>query len=343
MLHTFWVFMLSLLLLLLFAGALSPLWIRKEQPRVFYSRIFKWFILGGGIVLVSVVIWTILSDYLVGRTESRTLATLAVFFSVILVGAGSNILYELSLKRHMEQLQTEKLRQRYPYSPWRWSRRWRSNRIEYSDNAEITFSYLVMAIIIAGIALSIFLNREEILKHFYENRMDSLVILYILVMGVFFSVRFAMSSTHRWRKFKRSSFVMSTFPGVIGGKLEGEIQTRCRRVPCNGFDLKLSCVEMDIAFRKSSHNITETVLWESKKKVHIHDIRMGPCGIAFPVSFNIPENTVETDIVSRERRIHWVLRADGTGDEHCLSAVFKVPVFRIRSEHFDNNLASSHI
>jgi hypothetical protein len=183
---------------------------------------------------------------------------------------------------------------------------------------------------------------EGILKRFQENRMDSLVILYILVMGVIFSITFAVSSTHRWRKFKRSCFVMSTFPGVIGGKLEGEIQTRCRRVPCNGFDLELSCIEMDISFRKSIHNITETVLWQSRKKVQIHDIRMGPCGIAFPVSFNIPENTEETDFVSRDRRIQWVLKADGTGEEHCLSAVFKVPVFRVRHGQLDNNLTASH-
>jgi len=71
--------MLSFLLLLLFAGALSPLWIRKGENRVFYARIFEWFILSGGILVVSVVIWTILSDYLVGRTESRMLITLASF------------------------------------------------------------------------------------------------------------------------------------------------------------------------------------------------------------------------------------------------------------------------
>jgi len=333
--------MLSFLLFLLFAGALSPLWIRKEQTRVSYARIFKWCALGGGIVLVSVVIWTGLSDYLIDRTESRTLVTLAVFFSVILIGAGSNMLYELSIKRHIERLEIKKLRQRYPASPWKWSKRWRSNRIEYSDKAEIIFSYLTTAIIIAGIALSFFLDKEGILKRFQENRMDSLVILYILVMAALFSVRFAVSSTHRWRKFKRSSFVMSTFPGVIGGKLEGEIQTRCRRVPCSGFDLQLSCIEMDISFRKSIHSITETVLWEAKKKVQIDNIRMGPYGISFPVSFNIPANTEETDTVSRDRRVHWVLKAHGTGDEHCISAVFKVPVFRVRLEHLDNNLTSS--
>ena len=313
----------------------------KEQPRVFYARNFKRFTLGGGIVLVSIGVWTGFSDLLIGRTESRTLVTLAVFFSIIVVGACSNMLYELSIKKHMEQIETKKLIQRYPDSPWRWSKRWRSNRIEYSDKGEIIFSYLTTAIIITGIALGFFLNREGILKHFQEDRMDSLVILYILVMGVLFSARFAVNATNRWRKFKRSSFVMSTFPGVIGGKLEGEIQTRRRRVPCSGFDLKLSCIEMDISFRKSIHSITETVLWESDKKVQIDNIRMGPCGISFPVSFNIPLKTEETDTVSRDRRIHWILTAHGIGDEHCLSVAFKVPVFSERLENPDNNLTSS--
>jgi hypothetical protein len=331
--------MLSFLLFLFFAGALSPLWIRKEQTRIFYARIFTWFTLSGGIALVS-IIWISLSDFLSGRTESRTLVMLAVF-TIIIVGVGGNMLYELSIKKHVELIETKKLRQRYPDSPWKWSRRWRSNRIEYSDKGEIIFSYLLMAIIITLIPLSLLLNTEGILKRFYENRMDSLVILYILVMAVIFSVRFAVNSTIRWQKFKRSSFVMSTFPGVIGGQLEGEIQTRCKRVPCEGFDLKLSCIEMDITFRKSFHSITETVLWESEKNVRVDNIRMGPYGIAFPVSFNIPLNTEETDTVSRDRRIHWVLTAHGTGEENCLSAVFKVPVFRVRHEHLDNNLTAS--
>jgi len=335
--HTLAVIVLSFILFLFIAGTLSPLWIRKEQARVFYARIFIWFTLGSGVVLVSIIIWAGLSNYLSGRAESRTLVTLAVF-TIIVICSVSYLLYELPFKRHMERLETEKLIQLYPDSPWKWSKRWGSNRIEYSDKGEIIFSYLLTAIIITGIVLSFFLNAEGIVKRFHENRLDSLIILYILVMGTLFAVRFAVHSTNRWRKFKRSSFVMSTFPGVIGGKLEGEIQTRSKRVPCDGFDLKLSCIEMDITFRKSFHSITETVLWESEKKVRIDNIRMGPWGISFPVSFNIPVNTEETDTVSRDRRIHWVLTAHGTGDDHCLSAVFKVPVFRVTNQHLVNNL-----
>lgn len=338
--HTLTVIALSFLLFLFIAGALSPRWIRKEETRVYYARIFTWFSLGGGIILVGIILWTGLNDYLGGRTESRTLVMLMVF-TIILVSAGSSMLYELSLKRHMELFETEKLRQSYPDSPWKWSRRWQNNRIEYSDKSEMIFSYFVAAIIITVIPLSFLLNTEGILKRFYENRMDSLIILYILVMGVIFSVRYAVNSTIRWQKFKRAFFVMSALPGVIGGKLEGEIQTRCRRVPCDGFDVKLSCVEMDITFRKSFHGIPETVLWESEKNVRIDNIRMGPWGISFPVSFNIPINTEETDTVSRDRRIHWVLTANSVDEQHCLSAVFKVPVFRMTEEKTDTKLNSS--
>ncbi|MBS1115233.1 MAG: hypothetical protein H6Q94_962 [Nitrospirae bacterium] len=330
--HTLAVIVLSFILFLFIAGTLSPLWIRKEQARVFYARIFTWFTLGSGVVLVSIIIWAGLSNYLSGRAESRTLVTLAVF-TIIVICSVSYLLYELPFKRHMERLETEKLIQLYPDSPWKWSKRWGSNRIEYSDKGEIIFSYLLTAIIITGIVLSFFLNAEGIVKRFHENRLDSLIILYILVMGTLFAVRFAVHSTNRWRKFKRSSFVMSTFPGVIGGKLEGEIQTRSKRVPCDGFDLKLSCIEMDITFRQSFHNITETVLWESEKKVRIDNIRMGPCGISFPVSFNIPVTTEETDTLSRERRVYWLLTAHCSGEDHGFSAAFKVPVFRVTKHH----------
>ena len=329
--HTLGVIILCFLLLLFLAGAFSPLWVRKEQTREFLARIFVWFVLTGGIVFGGVIIWNGLSDYFSGSTESQWKIMLAVF-AFILIGAGSNVLYELSIKRHMELIETKKLRQQYPHSPWKWNKRWRSNRIEYSDKSELIFSYLITAIIISLVLIFV-LRTEQILKSFQENRLDSLVFLYVLVIGVLFAVRFAVTSTIRWWKFKRASFVMSTFPGVIGGKLEGEIQTRSRHVPCNGFDLKLSCIEMDITFRKSLQSITETVLWESGKNVRIENVRMGPFGIAFPVSFIIPANKEETDTASRDRRVHWVLTANGTGNDCCFTAIFKVPVFRVTEDN----------
>jgi hypothetical protein len=331
--------MLCFLTVLFFISAFFHLWVREEQKRIFLAKIFMWFILGGGIILGGITIWTGLHDFFNDRSETQTVVMLAVF-AFILIGVGSNIVYELSIKRHMELLEMKNLRQQYPDSPWKWSRRWRSNRIEYSDKSELIFSYLIAAIIVAGVGLMFVFRTEEVLRRFHENRLDSLVILYVLVMGALFAVRFAVNSTVRWRNFKRASFVMSSFPAAIGGKLEGEIQTRSKHVPCEGFDLKLSCIEMDITFRKSFHSITETVLWESKKAVRIDDIRMGPFGIAFPVSFIIPSGTRETDSSSRDRRIQWVLTASGSGDDCCLTAVFKVPVFRVPKEHSVNRSLS---
>ena len=328
---------LSFLLLLFLAGASSPLWIRKEKTREFLARTFVWFVPAGCIVFGGVIIWTGLNDYFSGRMESQWTIISAVL-AVSLVCAGSNILYEFSIKRRMELLDMQRLRQQYPDSPWKWSSRWRSNTIEYSDKGEMIFSYLITAIMITGIALSYFIRKEDILKSFQENRTDSLVTLYMLVIGALFAVRYAVTSTTRWRKFKRSSFCMTTFPGVIGGKLEGEIQTRSRHIPCDGFDLKLACIEMDITFRTSFHSITEKVLWESTKNVSIEDVRMGPFGIAFPVSFSIPADMEESDTSSRDRRVHWVLTANGKGDDCCLAAVFKVPVFRVSKEGNGNEI-----
>jgi hypothetical protein len=327
--HTLAVSILSFLLLLFLAGASSPLWIRNKQTREFLARIFVWIVPAGCIVFGGVIIWTGLNDYFSGATESRWTIISAVL-AVVLVSAGSNILYQFSIKQRMELSEMQKLRQDYPDSPWKWSRRWRSNTIEYSDKGEMIFSYLIATIVISGMALSYFTKKEEILKSFQENRLDSHIVLYMLVIGALFAVRYAVTSTIRWRKFKRAAFIMSTFPGVIGGKLEGEIQTRSRHVPCDGFDLKLSCIEMDITFRKSIHSIAEKVLWESKKNVRIENVRMGPFGIAFPVSFIIPANTEESDISSRDRRVHWVLTANGTGNDCCFSAVFRIPLFKIQ-------------
>ena len=330
--HTLAVIILSFLLLLFLAGAFSPLWIRKEQTREFLARIFVWLVLAGCIISGGVIIWTGLNDYFSGSTESEWKIMLAVF-TVVILGAGINILYEFFIKRRRELTELQRLRERYPESPRKWSRRWRSNTIEYSDKGEVIFSYLITGIMVTGLALSYFTRKAEVLKGFAETRTDSLVMLYIFVVGTLLAVRYAIMSTNRWRKCKRSSFIMSTFPGVIGGKLEGEIQTRSRHVPCNGFDLKLSCIEMDITFRRSFHSIEERVLWESEKKVRIESIRMGSGGIIFPVSFNIPVTTKETDTLSRERRVYWLLTAQGSGDEDGFSAAYRIPVFRTAWEH----------
>ena len=339
--HTLAVIILSILLVLFLAGASSPLWIRKERTHEFLAKIFLWFVPAGCIVFGGVIIWTGLNDYFSGAPESQWTIINAVL-AVILVFAGSNILYEFSIKRRMEQVGIQKLRQRYPDSPWKWSRRWQNNTIQYSDKGEMIVSYLVIAIMVTGMALSYFMMKKEILKSFEENWIDSLVILFTFVIGAFFAVRYAVTSTIRWRTCKRSSFIMSTFPGVVGGTLEGEIQTRSRHIPCDGFDLKLSCIEMDITFRKSFHSIEETVLWVSEKKVRIDSMRMGPGGISFPVSFNIPATTEETDSLSRERRVYWLLTAHGSGDDAVLTAAFKVPVFRVTKDHTLNDRHFNH-
>jgi hypothetical protein len=332
---------LGFLLLLFLAGALSPLVIRRERTHRFLSRIFVWFAPAGCIVFGGVIIWTGLDDYFRGATETHWTIINAVL-AVVLVFAGSNVLYEFSVKRRIEQRELQKLRQRYPDAPWKWSKRWQGNKIEYSDKGEMIVSYLVTAIILSGMALGYVVKNEEIHRSFQENRLDSLVVLYILIMGALFAVRFSVTSTVRWRKFKRSSFIMSTFPGVIGGKLEGEIQTRSRHVPCAGFDLKLSCIEMDITFRTSFHSITETVLWEADKKVRVESMRMGLGGISFPVSFNIPAIAEETDTLSRERRVYWLLTARCAGEDQGFTAAFKVPVFRVAGDHVPDNLHFGH-
>jgi hypothetical protein len=66
-------------------------------------------------------------------------------------------------------------------------------------------------------------------------------------------------------------------------------------------------------------------------------MRMGPDGISFPVSFNIPSTTEETDTLSRERRVYWLLTARGSGNDHGLTAAFKVPVFKVAKDHALNN------
>jgi hypothetical protein len=64
-------------------------------------------------------------------------------------------------------------------------------------------------------------------------------------------IGWAVVSVMRWRKYGRSVFERASVPGVIGGRLEGEIRAPVKIEPGNVYRVKL------YAFRRSIQQISD--------------------------------------------------------------------------------------
>lgn len=321
--------MLIILIFLLCCAAVVPfvLFAPADPLRFFRSRV-SYMVLLFSVIFSSAAAFYINAQHFLDAENdirSRILLLVLIFF---FFGTGGNILYELYLKKRMFSLNNEKLKRQFPDLPWKWDSRWQDGIIAYSNKGEVIFSWTLTVVIIMGLII-IFLERKTHSLEWIPNApWGDRCVNYTLVMAGLFSIRYAINTTTKWLEFGISSFRMHAVPGIIGGTLEGTVQTHCRKVPCDGFEVKLSCVELDLSFKESPSEILEKVLWKSEKITRIENIRMGTSGIFFPVSFTIPELAQETDSWSPQKRIHWVLNVTACGGDHVFRAVFKVPVFR---------------
>lgn len=325
--------MMSLGFLVFLVGILAiVVWYAWTRQRQFsYDRRLRWLVYGSGLTLYLAALLSSLRAYLAGQSDSISLVMVAVIGFVI-AGAVSGNLYELVLKQRMERIELERLKRRFPDSPWRWDRRWQGKGIVYSNKGDVILGAILAGLINGGLILFYVARQDEIRERLSEDPWGNLCIYYVFLMAGLFAFRFAANAVMKWQKYGISLFEMTTAPGMIGGTLEGVIQTRFKQVPQEGFDLRLSCIEQDVSFRTASNWIPETVLWEAEKKVRIDYIRMGRRGISFPVCFTIPACAEETDCWSRSRRIAWVLRVSASVDSQSFAAVFRVPVFRAPEE-----------
>jgi len=76
-------------------------------------------------------------------------------------------------------------------------------------------------------------------------------------------------------------FRLSTLPGVLGGKLEGRIDTRAPLPAAGGVELTLDCVR----WRRAGRTSTSRIVWQEKSTAASPQ---GANGVEIPVKFEIP-------------------------------------------------------
>lgn len=204
------------------------------------------------------------------------------------------------------------LRQRYPDQPWMWRRDWAANAINDQGALGLSFFWL-FAIIWNLISFPI-----AFVFPWREVRDTPIVVVPFLfpAIGVLMLIGVLYKSGQRM-KFGASACHIDQMPIVPGRTFHGELETRIRDTPADGFTLRLTCVRRVTAGRSTN----ETVLWQETQKVAL--ATPGFEGVRVPFSFALPPDAE----VMQTAGIFWRLEATAQLPGIDYAATFELPVF----------------
>jgi hypothetical protein len=210
-------------------------------------------------------------------------------------------------------------------APWMRRKDWACGRIRSVGVAQIVLLW-IMAGLWNGFMLTLMIvfwddpEKKDMLK----------VLSFFCLIGLCLLV-WAVRRTWAWLRFGGSVLELASTPGVIGGTLEGQIQTGVQIVPTKPMQLVLSCIRETRVERGTRSNrendITRDTLWETDRSVSVGRLTQGPRGLAIPVRIAIPYGLPSSDDSDMDNRIRWqlVVFCDLPGID--FRADFQVPVF----------------
>jgi hypothetical protein len=155
------------------------------------------------------------------------------------------------------------------------------------------------------------------------------VLLMFPVIGAFLLYR-AIRLSLELRKFGVSNFVMSSIPGVVGGKLEGFIDASFDPRSARAVSVKLTCIHRTVRQSSEGDSIKESIVWQDEQTFETGQVLPGPSGCRIPVLFQIPFDALETNINNMNDAIQWRLSVTAEVPGIDYAAQFDVPVFRTR-------------
>ena len=244
-------------------------------------------------------------------------------FGLIFGGIGFGLLAGLVFASKAKK-RTDAIKAAHPGEPWLWKDQWAGGCIRSSTKAAMFaacgfagFWNLISMTVCAGVIPA-------------ELKKGNHKVLFALIfpaIGVGLLV-WAAREIVRWKKFGESTFKMLSVPGVLGGQLNGAIQTSVKIRPEDGFHLKLRCVNRVTTSSGNSSSTMELVLWEDEKTMARELLADDPRRSGIPVFFQIPTDCRESDDSNSRNRILWRLEASARVPGLDYFAQFEVPVFR---------------
>ena len=238
-------------------------------------------------------------------------------------GVGFGLLAAM-IRGHGLEKQTQARRAAHPEEPWRWNPAWAEGRVRCESRAG--------ALALCGFALlwnlisapaAVFAIRDELPK---GNKL-ALVALLFPAVGMLLA-GWALVAVARWRKYGVSVFEMRSFPGVVGGLVEGQVQVGAPIDAVGEIEVSLTCVERERTGSGKNSNTRETVLWQDERGLPPEAVRRSRAATTIPIAFQVPFDCRETETISPNHSVLWRLRIAAVTPGPDYETRFEIPVFR---------------
>jgi hypothetical protein len=211
-----------------------------------------------------------------------------------------------------------------PEKPWLWRDDWAQGyaRPEWRSTA-MTWGAAGVVFLLLSVPGVVAIPKTWNTTH----RWEAPVALVFPLAGLYLLSHSAIAAL-RESKFRQMRLKLSTLPGVIGGRVEGNLETTFVFPPGTQMTLTLSCVRSYVSGSGDSHSHWETALWQDTQFATVY---VGGPGSSIPVAFTAPYDARETDARNPSDEIFWKLRATATLPRLDFRAAFRVPVFKTES------------
>lgn len=220
-----------------------------------------------------------------------------------------------------EQRERKVLRGQHPDEPWLWRRDWASrsaNDQSHTFNGFIWFFAVLWNAITAPV---VFLWRERGGGEPFFELMWVFPAVGVLLIGL------ALYQTLRHRKYGGSVTRFEALPIPVGRTLRGEVDTRVREVPADGFLVRLTSLRRIVQNSGKSTTVNEQILWQEEQRVGAGAAMPNPNGVRVPFRFVLPADAEPTEEQDPRDRVIWRLEviAEVPGIDY--RGLFELPVF----------------
>jgi hypothetical protein len=250
----------------------------------------------------------------VPRSHGHDLAVRIAAGSVFLIAGLAIILGAIVVSR--VTVSSFQLRQRYPDQPWMWRDDWAASAIN-DRGAFGLATFWIFTIIwnLISFPLIFAMPWREV-----RNQPAVMFVFLFPAIGVLLFIGVLYKSGQRM-KFGGSVCHVDRIPIVPGQSFHGEVETRVRDRPPNGFDVRLTCVRRTNNGRRS----IETILWDESQTISL--VTPSYEGARVQFTFAIPADAETAPSRIGPSTVIWRLEVSAEMPGIDYSATFELPVF----------------
>ncbi len=247
-----------------------------------------------------------------------------VVFGLVFLAAGLAVMFSGAFAARKNRA-ANVLRSAHPDEPWRWKEAWADGVIRPSARGQAFFLLFFAAIwnaISFPVAIFVFPTEWE------KGNKAALFVLIFPLVGILVGWA-AAQALLQWSRFRAVVFRME-LPGVLGGRVRGQLDTGSPLPAGAGVELRLTCARKKWVGSGKNRSIDETILWQESQSVAPERIAPGLSGSLAAVEFRVPFRLPPSSSEPGGTWVDWRLdaRASIVGPDFDVS--FELPVFRTR-------------